>query len=66
MARRERKRQLDAESLYWQLLLSGTGTVGVQGGGYRPQDRVPVAGGERRDPAGAAGRGGPVGPVPVC
>jgi hypothetical protein len=27
MARRGRKRQLDAESLYWQLLLSGTGTV---------------------------------------
>ena len=27
MARRGRKRQLGAESLYWQLLLSGTGTV---------------------------------------
>jgi hypothetical protein len=27
MARRGRKRQLDAESLYWQLILSGVGTV---------------------------------------
>jgi hypothetical protein len=27
MARRGRKRQLDAESLYWQLILSGIGTV---------------------------------------
>jgi len=27
MARRGRKRQLDVESRYWQLLLSGTGTV---------------------------------------
>jgi transposase, IS30 family len=27
MARRGRKRQLDTESLYWQLLLSGSGTV---------------------------------------
>ena len=27
MARRGRKRQLDAESLYWQLILSGLGTV---------------------------------------
>jgi IS30 family transposase len=27
MARRGRKRQLDTESVYWQLLLSGTGTV---------------------------------------
>jgi transposase, IS30 family len=27
MARRGRKRQLDAESLYWQLILSGMGTV---------------------------------------
>jgi hypothetical protein len=30
MARRGRKRQLDAESLYWQLILSGMGTVGLQ------------------------------------
>jgi len=27
MARRGRKRQLEAESLYWQLILSGIGTV---------------------------------------
>jgi hypothetical protein len=27
MARRGRKRQLDAETLYWQLVQSGTGTV---------------------------------------
>ena len=27
MARRGRKRQLDAETLYWQLIQSGTGTV---------------------------------------
>ncbi len=27
MARRGRKRQLDAESLYWQLILSGVGGV---------------------------------------
>jgi hypothetical protein len=27
MARRGRKRQLDVESGYWQLLLSGVGTV---------------------------------------
>src|ERR1035438_2718690 len=88
MARRGRKRQLDAESLYWQLLLSGTGTVeackaagigrktgyrwraekggGVQGGGQRPHARVLLAGGEGRRAPGAAGAGGPVGPVPVA
>jgi transposase, IS30 family len=27
MARRGRKRRLDAESLYWQLIASGVGTV---------------------------------------
>lgn len=27
MARRGRKRQLDAKSLYWQLIVSGVGTV---------------------------------------
>lgn len=44
MARRGRKRQLDAESLYWQLISSGVGTVAAcKEVGYRPQDGVPVA-----------------------
>src|ERR1022692_2551292 len=73
MARRGRKRQLDAESLYWQLLLSGTGTVeackvaGIgRKTGYRWRaENGGGARGRRGGAAGGGGGGGGGGRVPV-
>jgi hypothetical protein len=39
MATRGRKWHLDAESLYWQLILSGVGRLRLQGDWYRGRKR---------------------------
>jgi len=67
MARRGRKRRLETESLYWQLILSGMGMVkACQEAGIGPEDRLPVAGGERRPAARPAGGRRPVGALSVA
>ena len=49
MGRRGRKRRLDVESEYWQLVLSGIGTVDAcKRLGIGRKIGYPVAGGERR------------------